>query len=94
MTREEILDKGQKLFMKLADFLFENHKTLSDIIYPRVFYKVIDGKEYQLIKLEHLYECLENIGFCISDQDQTWIEHFCDVIFSDTAKVESISKFL
>jgi hypothetical protein len=71
MTREEILDKGQKLFMKLADFLFENHKTLSDIIYPRVFYKVIDGKEYQLIKLEHLYECLENIGFCISDQDQT-----------------------
>jgi hypothetical protein len=44
--------------------------------------------------LEHLYECLENIGFCISDQDQTWIEHFCDVIFSDTAKVESISKFL
>lgn len=70
MSKEEILEKGQKLFMRLADFLFDKHLTLNDVIYPKIYYKVIDGFEYQLISIGNLFCCLDNIRFSITDAEK------------------------
>lgn len=93
-TQEEILQRGQDLFLKLSDCLYESNKTLNDILYPKIFYKVIDGFEYQLIKIDALIECLENVGFMLSDLDKTSIPYFCTMAFKDTVKVKSIAKFM
>lgn len=55
LSNEEILENGQKLFLRLADFLYGNC-SLNDLIHHKVWYKVIDGREYQLIRLKDLYD--------------------------------------
>ena len=62
-------EKLQKLLLRFSDFLFESNLTLNDIIYPKVWYKVIDGFEYQLINIDHFKECLENAHFPLSDSE-------------------------
>ena len=39
----------QNMLFRIADEMFSRRKTLLEIINPRVFDYVIDGKEYQLI---------------------------------------------
>lgn len=57
------------------------------MIYTKIFYKVIDGFEYQLINLNDLWECLENVGFPLTQQEKICVEQFCDVILTDVIKV-------
>ena len=57
---EEMTERGQNLFIMLSDFLYENKTSLFRIIHPLVFSKMIDGKEHQLIKLDYLYQALED----------------------------------
>lgn len=69
-------ERLQALFLRFADFLFENDNTLNDIIYPKVWYKVIDGTEYQLINISHLFDCLEFANFHLSEVEKICIERF------------------
>jgi hypothetical protein len=87
MSSEEILTRGQKLFVSFADFFYEHNMTLNDIIYTHIFYKVIDGFEYQMISLDHLYECIENVGFVLKKYDRICIQNFSEIVFKNTVKV-------
>lgn len=87
MNGEEILKHGQKLFISFADFCYENNITLNDAIHTHIFYKVIDGFEYQLIKLDHFYQCIENVGFLLSKHDQICIQSFSEIVFKNIMKV-------
>lgn len=87
---DQIVEKGQRLFLKLADFLFDNDSTLYKIIHPVIFDKVIDGKEHQLVKLDHFYEILEDHGFTLASQDKFCIEHLVKPVFRDIVDVQDI----
>lgn len=89
MSGEEIIKHGQKLFISFADFCFERNITLNDAIHTHIFYKVIDGFEYQLIKLDHFYQCIENVGFLLSKHDQICIQNFSEIVFKNTIKVRT-----
>ena len=56
MSKEKMFENARKLFLKLSDFLFESSLTLNDVIHTHIFYKTIDGCEFQIIKLPHFYE--------------------------------------
>mmetsp|Transcript_14720 Transcript_14720/g.12951 ORF Transcript_14720/g.12951 Transcript_14720/m.12951 type:complete len:230 (+) Transcript_14720:193-882(+) len=92
--KEDILSTGEKWFKNFSDFLFENNKTFNDIIYTKIFYQVIDGKEYQLITLKSLFLCIDNEGFAVSKQEKYCIEYLSEKTYEDIIKVESIAKFL
>ena len=112
MSKEEILQKGQELFFRLADFmLFKAHSSpdknskilrenssntmsLSDIIHTKVFFKVIDGFEYMLIRLNDLFNLLQANGFEMSDKDKKVMRKFLDETFEGVVKVNSITKYL
>lgn len=89
-SKDQILERGQKLFILLADFLFDNDSTLYKLVHKRIFSKVIDGKEYQLIKLDHFYEMLQNAGFELTPHDCFCIENLIKPVFSDIANVDDI----
>ena len=55
---EEITERGKNLLISLADYLFDNNLTLLNLLQKKIFSKTIDGREYQLIKQDHLYQCL------------------------------------
>ena len=54
-----ITERGEKLLLNLADYLYDNNMTLYKLVNHKIFSKTIDGKEYQLIRQEDLYECLQ-----------------------------------
>ena len=94
MTKEEVLEKGQQLFIKLADYMFENKLSLCEIIFDKVFFKVIDGFEYMLIRLNDFYSCLQHNKFNITPNEKTVLECFIENVFNGVVKVENITKFL
>lgn len=59
-----------------------------------MFYKVIDGFEYQLIQLENLCDAIELAGFEMSDQEKQCLEQFSETVYKDVVKVKSLEKFL
>lgn len=81
-------------FSKLTESRYEEGKTLNDIIYSKIFYKVIDGFEYQLITLQDMWECFKHEGIQVSEQDKICIEQFSGIIFQDVIKVTIIRSYL
>ena len=94
LNGDQLAEKGQRLFLMLADFLYDNNSTLYKLIHTKIFSKVIDGVEYQLIKLERLYDVLEESGFQLSYQDKICVENFVKPIIRDNVDVDSIRFFL
>lgn len=56
ISKDKMFENARKLFLRISDFLFDSSQTLNDIIHSRIFYKTIDGCEFQIIKLAHMYE--------------------------------------
>jgi hypothetical protein len=87
---EEIVETSQQLFLVLADYLFDNDLTIYRLLKDYIFGKVIDGIEFQLIKLDHFYMKLEECGFDVSYNDQKCIENLIKPILRDNVKVDDI----
>ena len=91
---EEIAERGQKLFIRLADFIYEKKTSLFQLIHELVYNKVIDGREHQLIKQEHFYQIMENSGFILSYIDRVCIESLLKPILIDNYDVEGLRYYL
>ena len=90
LSNEETLERGQKVFIQFADFLFEKQLSLLDLIHHKIFSKVIDGQEHQLIKIRHLYSILENSGFHTSYYDKLSFEKLVKPILRDVFDIETL----
>ena len=73
-----------------------NLKVLSrnNIILTKVFFQVIDGCEYTLIKLNDFFNLLQSNSFEMSSQDKKVMNKFLEETFKGVVKVNSITKFL
>ena len=81
MTPEQQNQRREVFCMKLADFLFSTQKTIQMIIQPKIFDKVIDGKEYRLIKNRHFIRLLKRAGFGLSYNDEMWCRNLIQEVF-------------
>jgi hypothetical protein len=93
-SSDEIIERGQNLLTTFADFLFDNSLTLYKMIHHKVFSKTIDGKEYQVIKLNHLFETFDDRGFIVNQKDQICIESILKPIILDLVDVESMRYYM
>lgn len=62
MSEEEIELTMKKIIFRLADYLFDKNQTLMDIVHKKICDKVIDGKEYQLIRRNDLINIFDRLG--------------------------------
>lgn len=81
MTPEQQNQRREVFCMKLADFLFSTQKTVQMIIQPKIFDKVIDGKEYRLIKNRHFIRLLKRAGLGLSYNDEMWCKNLIQEVF-------------
>lgn len=54
--------------------------------------KTIDGREYQLIRREHLFDCFETLGFTLSLSDRRWLKTVFTPLISDLVNVDIVVK--
>lgn len=85
---------GQQVFIRLAEFLFYQKITLMPIIHSRIYDKVLDAKEYQLIKYRHFYQQLKDFGFSLSPVEKKSIEHVITPFLPGTMEVNSVLNLL
>lgn len=69
LSKEDKVKIGQELFVKLAEFLYNEKTTLVPVIHTKIYDKILDGREYQLIKYKHFYQQLKHMGFSISRRE-------------------------
>ena len=64
--KEETNDEAkiaQEFFLRLANFLFKRKQTLYQIIHSKIFDKMINGVEIELINVKHFWRLLHKAGF-------------------------------
>jgi predicted nucleotidyltransferase len=91
----EDLKLNHQFFVKLAEFMFNNDKTLYQMIHSKIYDKMFNGKEYELINTVSFFKIIKQQGFEFTDDEKRAVtvllrtSHFIDVI-----EVEKISKIL
>lgn len=91
---KNISETAKSLFIRLADFIYENQTSLFKLIHQIIFSKMIDGIEYQLVKKEYLYQTLEHAGFELNQTDREAFEHLISPILRDNINIDSIRHYL
>ena len=81
-------------FKDLANFLNEKNLTILNIINTKVYDKVLNAKEYQLIKYKHFYNLLAQHGFPVSGNQIQGFESIITPFLSGTMEINSIMKTL
>lgn len=74
IDRDTIVKAGEDFFVKLAKFLNDSETTILSVVHTKVYDKVLNAKEYQLLKYKHLYQQLNVYGFEVSPLQQKAIE--------------------
>jgi hypothetical protein len=64
------LNLNTNFFVKLADFMFNNNLTLYQIIHTRIYDKMFNGKEYELICGKTFFKLLDERGFEVNDSEK------------------------
>lgn len=54
---------AQEFFIRLAHFLFKKKLTLYQVIHSKIFDKMINGNEVELISVDHFWRLLQKVGF-------------------------------
>ena len=91
----EDLKLNHQFFIKLAEFMFNNDLTLYQMIHTKIYDKMFNGREYELINTKAFYDLINKNGFSSNDAEKRAVtaliktSHFIDVI-----EVEKISKIL
>ena len=90
----------QSLIFKISDALFLHRLTVWDILNRgtqeqpgcKIIDKTIDGREYQLIRREYLFDCFETLGFTLSLSDRQWLKTVFTPLISDLVNVDIVVK--
>ena len=56
-------------FLKLAEFLFNKDLTLYEVIYIKIFDKMFNGKEYELIYSNSFFRLFSERGLTITEEE-------------------------
>ena len=87
-------EKQQGLMFKIADALFNKNKSLMDIIHSRIYDRVIDGKEYQLIRRSSFINWMNKVGVNFSLEDQIHLTNILPLTINDLWDTEGIKMIL
>ena len=88
-------DKSFKIkdsIIHLWEQIYSNKKTISDIIGPKIFDQVIDGKEYQLIRRGDFIKSLENEGIQLTIQEINLLKDVIKPIWTDAIDVNNLEE--
>lgn len=77
LSPESQIKAKKNVLFKIADCLFSKNQSLMDILHKKIHDKVIDGKEYQLIKRKSLINSLSSFGIAMNYED---VQYFKDLI--------------
>ncbi|CAI2385535.1 unnamed protein product [Moneuplotes crassus] len=80
--------------IKLADAFFAKNLSLLDICHGDVFDKVIDGKEYQIIKRKELISSFQKLGIVFSIPEYLSIKEFFSPTIQDFVDLNKLHTFL
>ena len=97
LSAEQQNEARQKFCTKLADFLFTRKATIRAIMRSKIFDRVIDGAEYQLIKYRHFIRLIKRAGFSLSYNDEMAIKNIFNPVLKgciDIANLEDVLKTL
>jgi hypothetical protein len=96
MDREKKLEIGDKFFDKIAEILNERKTSILGFIHTKIYDKVLNAREYQLMKYKHFYQMLEMNGVQVTPQEKIAIEFivppFLDKAMELTSLIFMISK--
>ena len=65
--------RRKQVIFRIADELFARSQTLMDILHHKVYDKVVDGKEYQIVLKADLLQSFRRIGIDFDDKDKKYL---------------------
>jgi hypothetical protein len=91
----EDLNVNKNFFVKLADFMFNNDLTLYQIIHLKIYDKMFNGREYELISGKAFFKLLSERGFNVIEREKKAIANLLkNSYLIDVIEVQKISKIL
>jgi hypothetical protein len=87
-------EETQKMLFLLADSLFSRNLLLSDVVGPYIIDKVIDGKEYQLLRRSDLLNSLKHKKIYLSLKDSILLKDLIPPLFQDCINLKTLEKIL
>ena len=89
------LQTNHNFFMKLAEFMFNNDLTLYEIIHTKIYDKMFNGREYELINSRSFFRLLAEKGLKISEDEKKAVNNLLKTHFLlDVIEVDKIAKIL
>lgn len=89
------MQTNHNFFMRLAEFMFNNDLTLYQIIHKKIYDKMFNGREYELINSRSFFKLLAERGFKISEDEKKAVNNLLKTHFLlDVIEVNKIAKIL
>jgi hypothetical protein len=85
---------GEQFFQNLADFLTKTNQTILKIVNPKIYDKVLNAKEYQLLKYKHLYKLLEAGGFAVTSDQKQSVDEVCKPFLDESVEINNLIQTL
>ena len=89
-SKSERNKRRKDLIFRIADELYIRNITLMDVINSKIYDKVIDGREYQLIRIKDLISCLMKIGLEFDEKDKKYLNDFLVSMLNDSTDVKEL----
>ncbi|CAI2373541.1 unnamed protein product [Moneuplotes crassus] len=90
LDKNSKLKIGNKFFQELADYIKKSDISILDVIKDKIFDKVLNAKEYQLIKYKHLYQIWAKCGLNITGDTKQGIEHVLVPFLDNSVEIHSL----
>ena len=87
-------EKRKNVIFRIADELYIRGITLLEAINSKVYDKVIDGCEYQLIRKRDLIAWLKKIGLEFDEKDKKYLDEMLIPVLNDSTDVKELIKIL
>ena len=89
------MNLNHNFFVRLAEFVFSNDLTLYQIIHPKIYDKMFNGNEYELINSKSFFKILEQRGLRISAEEKNAVTNLLKSSnLIDVFEVDKILKIL
>lgn len=89
------MNLNRSFFVRLAEFMFNNDLTLYQIIHSKIYDKMFNGREYELINSKSFFRMLEERGFSIDEKEKKAVSSLLkNSYLIDVIEVDKISKIL
>ena len=91
----EDLKLNHNFFVRLAEFMFNNDLTLYQIIHKKIYDKMFNGREYELINSHTFFKLLGKYGYKFTEEEKRAVSKLLKTsYFIDVIEVEKISRIL